>query len=185
MVPRVPVPTHRSRLVPPGPDVVGLVAVESSTPTALDATLDQIQARLADGAGAVYGIDSRGDVPVDLGSLVLDPRIAAALGTIPVWTGAAPTLVWRVGGDPERLGAFLDQVEVQRADVSGVIVTDAVAETVRFLAVLAVLEQRAPMPAYDLADPSLKWHAPAGVAAVPNPPTILGAAGGPDAAGPA
>jgi hypothetical protein len=53
-------------------------------------------------------------------------------------------------------------------------VTDADAEVVRFLAVLAVLEERAPMPEYDLKDPSLKWHAPAGVEAVPNPPTVLG-----------
>jgi len=44
---------------------------------------------------------------------------------------------------------------------------------VRFLAVLAVLEGRAPMPDYDLEDPSLKWHAAKGVKAVPNPPRLV------------
>lgn len=83
------------------------------------------------------------------------------------------TLVRHVAGDPTALGALLADVEPLRADVSATIVTDADAETVRFLAVLAVLEGRAPMPDHDLDDPSLKWHAPKGVAAVPNPPTIV------------
>jgi len=78
-----------------------------------------------------------------------------------------------VGGDPQALGRLLAAVEPVRADEDAVIVTDADVETVRFLAVLAVLEGRAPMPDYDLADPSLKWHAPAGVDAVPNPPSLV------------
>jgi len=80
----------------------------------------------------------------------------------------------RVDGDPDRLGRLLAAVEPLRADPSARIATDADAEVVRFLAVLAVLEGRAPMPDYDLGDPSLKWHAPAGVKAVPNPPRIVG-----------
>ena len=80
----------------------------------------------------------------------------------------------RVDGSPVRLGQLLAAVEPLRADESARIVTDADAEVVRFLAVLAVLEDRAPMPHYDLEDPSLKWHAPAGVTAVPNPPSIIG-----------
>ncbi len=89
----------------------------------------------------------------------------------------APTLARTVGGDPVHLGALLAAVEPLRADDGAVIVTDADAEVVRFLAVLAVLEGRAPMPAYDLADPSLKWHAPAGVRAVPNPPSLVDGGG--------
>jgi hypothetical protein len=81
----------------------------------------------------------------------------------------------RVAGDSERLGRLLAAVEPLRADASARVVTDADAEVVRFLAVLAVLEGRAPMPDYDLDDPSLKWHAPVGVEAVPNPPRIVGA----------
>jgi hypothetical protein len=80
----------------------------------------------------------------------------------------------RVGGDPERLGQLLAAVEPLRANTDAVIVTDADAEVERFLAVLAVLEGRAEMPAYDLADPSLKWHAAKGVKAVPNAPSIVG-----------
>jgi len=87
----------------------------------------------------------------------------------------------RVEGDPERLGRLLAEVEPLRADRSVRIRTDADAEVVRFLAVLAVLEGRAPMPDYDLEDPSLKWHAPAGVTAVPNPPDIV-RAGAPEGA---
>jgi hypothetical protein len=86
-----------------------------------------------------------------------------------------PTLTRTVGGDPEALGRLLAAVEALRADDRAVVVTDAHHETVRFLAVLAVLEGRAPMPDYDLDDPSLKWHAPQGVEAVPNPPTIVSA----------
>lgn len=86
---------------------------------------------------------------------------------------ADATLVRTVDGDPRALGRLLAEVEGLRHDPDAVIVTDADAEVVRFLAVLAVLEGRAPMPDYDLADPSLKWHAPRGVAAVPNPPSIL------------
>ena len=85
----------------------------------------------------------------------------------------AATLVRIVDGDPQALGRLLADVEPLRHDGSAVIVTDAHAEVVRFLAVLAVLEDRAPMPAYDLEDPSLKWHAPQGVTAVPNPPSIV------------
>ena len=80
----------------------------------------------------------------------------------------------RVGDDPVLLGRLLAAVEPLRADPSASVVTDADAEVVRFLAVLAVLEGRAPMPDYDLEDPSLKWHAPIGVEAVPNPPSIIG-----------
>lgn len=79
----------------------------------------------------------------------------------------------RVDGDPEALGRLLAAVEPLRADEGATIITDAGVETVRFLAVLAVLEGRAPMPDYDLADPSLKWHAPAGVVAVPNPSRVV------------
>ncbi len=77
----------------------------------------------------------------------------------------------RVEGDPARLGRLLAVVEPLRDDTSARIVTDADAEVVRFLAVLAVLEGRAPMPDHDLEDASMKWHAPAGVEAVPNPPS--------------
>jgi hypothetical protein len=83
------------------------------------------------------------------------------------------TLERIVAGDPLALGRLLADVEPLRADEGATIVTDADAETVRFLAVLAVLEGRAPMPDYDLDDPSLKWHAKKGVKAVPNPPSIV------------
>ncbi len=86
---------------------------------------------------------------------------------------ADATLAMRVDGDPEALGRLLAAVEPLRADASATIVTDADAEVVRFLAVLAVLEERAAMPDYDLDDPSLKWHAKKGVKAVPNAPTIV------------
>jgi len=86
---------------------------------------------------------------------------------------AGATLRRVVDGDPSALGRLLADVERLRHDEDAVVVTDAHAEVVRFLAVLAVLEERAPMPEHDLADPSLKWHAPKGVAAVPNPPTIV------------
>jgi hypothetical protein len=95
--------------------------------------------------------------------------------------GATPdgaTLVRAVAGDARELGRLLADIEPLRADASATIVTDADAEAVRFLAVLAVLEGRAPMPEYDLEDPSLKWHAPKGVEAVPNPPTIVTRPGG-------
>lgn len=88
--------------------------------------------------------------------------------------GSAPlTIESGVDGDPEALGRLLAAVEPVRADGDAVIVTDADVEVMRFLAVLAVIEGRAPMPDYDLADPSLKWHAPVGVAAVPNPPSVV------------
>lgn len=86
---------------------------------------------------------------------------------------AGVVVTQHVGRDPEALGRLLAAVEPVRADEGAVIVTDADVEAVRFLAVLAVLEGRAPMPDYDLADPSLKWHAPAGVDAVPNPPSLV------------
>lgn len=86
---------------------------------------------------------------------------------------APPAIELRVDGDPEALGRLLAAVEPIRADEDAVVVTDADAETVRFLAVLAVIEGRAPMPDYDLADPRLKWHAPMGVAVVPNPPSMV------------
>jgi len=98
-------------------------------------------------------------------------RTEAAGGAVAGTSGVVVTQ--RVDGDPDALGRLLAAVEPWRADEDAVIVTDADAETTRFLAVLAVLEGRAPMPAYDLADPSLKWHAPAGVRAVPNPPSIV------------
>jgi len=87
-------------------------------------------------------------------------------------------LAQRVDGDPGALGRFLAAIEPLRDVEDAVVLTDADAEAVRFLAVLAVLEGRAPMPEYDLADPSLKWHAPAGVDAVPNPPSIDPGLGG-------
>ena len=93
-------------------------------------------------------------------------------------TPDAATLVRTVAGDPRELGRLLADIEPLRADAAATIVTDADAEAVRFLAVLAVLEGRAPMPEYDLEDPSLKWHAPKGVEAVPNPPTIVTRPGG-------
>jgi hypothetical protein len=83
------------------------------------------------------------------------------------------TIERTVGGDPRELGRLLAAVEPLRSDSSATVVTDADAETTRFLAVLAVLEGRAPMPDYDLADPSLKWHARKGVEAVPNPPSLV------------
>ncbi len=101
-----------------------------------------------------------------------DEDVASARGGAGIPSRAG--IEWWVGGDAERLGRLLAMVEPLRADTSARVVTDADAEVVRFLAVLAVLEERAPMPEYDLKDPSLKWHAPAGVEAVPNPPTVLG-----------
>ena len=100
--------------------------------------------------------------------------------------GAAPTrapdaeatVTHLVGGDPEELGRILAAIEPLREDEAATVVTDAEAEAVRFLAVLAVLDGRAPMPDYDLDDPSLKWHAAKGVKAVPNAPTIVSAPGG-------
>jgi len=89
--------------------------------------------------------------------------------------GAGFDVDLRVDGDPARLGRLLALVEPLRTDASARIVTDADAEVVRFLAVLAVLEGRAPMPEYDLEDASMKWHAPAGVEAVPNPPSTSSA----------
>ena len=89
-------------------------------------------------------------------------------------TAGATRVEMRVGGDPVRLGRLLAEVEPLRHDVTAEVVTDADAEVVRFLAVLAVLEGRAEMPDYDLEDPQLKWHAPAGVEAVPNPPNVTG-----------
>lgn len=88
---------------------------------------------------------------------------------------ADATLRRVVDGDPRALGRLLADVESLRHDSDSVVVTDADAEVVRFLAVLAVLEERVPMPDYDLADPSLKWHAPTGVDAVSNPPSIVSA----------
>ena len=98
--------------------------------------------------------------------------------------GTGATLQRDVAGDPEALGRLLADVEPLRGDGDAVIVTDADAEVVRFLAVLAVLEERAPMPEFDPDDPDMKWYAPKGVEAVPNPPTIVsgpvagGSAGG-------
>jgi hypothetical protein len=91
-----------------------------------------------------------------------------------VGTSGTGDVELRVDGDPELLGRLLAEVEPLRADTAAHVVTDADAEVVRFLAVLAVLEGRASMPDYDLEDPSLKWHAPVGVEAVPNPPSIMG-----------
>ena len=87
--------------------------------------------------------------------------------------GTRVTVRRTVDGDPLALGRLLAEVEPLRRTDDAVIVTDADAEVVRFLAVLAVLEGRAPMPEYDLEDPSLKWHAPKGVTVVPNPPSIV------------
>lgn len=96
-------------------------------------------------------------------------------GTAPgTGSGSAADVELRVDGDPGRLGRLLAAVEPLRARTDAVVVTDADAEVERFLAVLAVLEGRAEMPAYDLADPSLKWHAAKGVTTVPNPPSIMG-----------
>jgi len=107
--------------------------------------------------------------------LAPDAVIGAVTDAGPDGAPVAVTLSRTVGGDPEELGRLLAAVEPLRADDRAVVVTDAHHETVRFLAVLAVLEGRAPMPEYDLDDPSLKWHAAKGVEAVPNPPTIVSA----------
>ncbi len=90
---------------------------------------------------------------------------------------AAATLARDVAADPEALGRLLADVEPLRHDADAVVVTDADAEVVRFLAVLAVLEERAPMPAFDPDDPDMKWYAPKGVEAIPNPPTIVSGPG--------
>jgi len=95
---------------------------------------------------------------------------------------AGATLLRTIGDDPQELGRLLADIEPLRHD-DALIVTDAHAEVVRFLAVLAVLEGRAPMPDYDLDDPSLKWHAPKGIAGVPNPPTIVSGPASGDAPG--
>lgn len=84
------------------------------------------------------------------------------------------TLTVRTGGDAEALARLLAAVEPLRA-TDAVVATDAEAEVTRFLAVLAVLDGRAELPAYDLDDPALKWHAPAGVRAVANRPAGTGA----------
>ena len=123
---------------------------------------------LASDGGSVSGPTS--DVPRHVSRLVPpgpSVRTHGASGPVPL------SIELRVDGDPEALGRLLAAVEPLRADDDAVVVTDADAETVRFLAVLAVIEGRVPMPDYDLADPSLKWHAPAGVAAVPNPPSMV------------
>ena len=79
-------------------------------------------------------------------------------------------LTVRTGGDPEVVARLIADVEPLR-DSDAVVATDADAEVERFLAVLAVLDGRAELPAYDLDDPALKWHAPAGVRAVANRPS--------------
>jgi hypothetical protein len=96
---------------------------------------------------------------------------------------AGATLQRSIGDDARGLGRLLADVEPLRHDDDALIVTDAHAEVVRFLAVLAVLEGCAPMPDYDLDDPSLKWHAPKEIAAVPNPPTIVSGPASGDAPG--
>jgi len=102
------------------------------------------------------------------------PRLVALDAVAQDAGTTAPDVELRVAADPERLGRLLAAVEPLRARTDAVIATDADAEVERFLAVLAVLEGRAEMPTYDLADPSLKWHAAKGVQAVPNPPSLLG-----------
>lgn len=92
----------------------------------------------------------------------------------PAAAGAALTA--RVDGDPLALARLVAAVEPLRAS-DAVVATDADAEVERFLAVLAVLDGRAALPAYDLDDPRLKWRAPAGVRAVPNRPDAPGARG--------
>lgn len=92
----------------------------------------------------------------------------------PAAAGAALTA--RVDGDPLALARLVAAVEPLRAS-DAVVATDADAEVERFLAVLAVLDGRAALPAYDLDDPRLKWRAPAGVRAVPNRPDAPGAGG--------
>ena len=101
------------------------------------------------------------------------PTVRASDGATGTSGAGDTTLAMSVGGDPEALGRLLATVEPLRADSSATIVTDADAEVVRFLAVLAVLEERAEMPDYDLDDPTLKWRAKKGVKAVPNAPTIV------------
>ena len=94
------------------------------------------------------------------GIRVVRPDDAAAGGAV---------LTHLVDGDADELGRLLAEVEPLRAS-DAVVATDADAELGRFLAVLAVLDGRAELPAYDLDDPALKWHAPAGVRAVANRP---------------
>lgn len=93
------------------------------------------------------------------------------------------TLQRDVAADPVALARLLADVEPLRHDADAVVVTDADAEVVRFLAVLAVIEERAPMPAFDPDDPDMKWFAPKGVEAVPNPPTIVAGPSGAGSAG--
>jgi hypothetical protein len=88
---------------------------------------------------------------------------------------ADAVLVRDVAGDPEALGRLCAEAEALRT-TDGVVATDADAELGRFLAVLAVLDARAELPPYDLDDPALKWHAPAGVRAVANRPDGAGGA---------
>lgn len=107
------------------------------------------------------------------------PTVHPAGADVPV-----ATLQRDGAADPVALARLLADVEPLRHDADAVVVTDADAEVVRFLAVLAVIEERAPMPAFDPDDPDMKWYAPKGVEAVPNPPTIVagpvagGSAGG-------
>ena len=101
-------------------------------------------------------------------SRLVPPGARAVPLTAPEASGAALTA--RVDGDVAALARLLAAVEPVRSD--GVVVaTDADAEVERFLAVLAVLDGRAELPVYDLDDPALKWHAPAGVRAVANRPS--------------
>lgn len=144
--------------------------------------------RRMSGTTGAAPLDAPPDAPRHVSRLVPGgPRVVAPGAAGPTSVDATSdvtpaTVVQRVDGDPLALGRLLAAVEPLRAEADAVIVTDADVETVRFLAVLAVLEGRAPMPDYDLADPSLKWHAPAGVKAVPNPPSIV-TPDAPDAAG--
>jgi hypothetical protein len=153
--------THRSRSVAPGLEILGLLP-EAGVDA--DALVAHAEGLLADGATAILvGDDARGDGPAAL---------LEAAG-VPVRRASSARIVRHCVGDEKALARLLAQVEPLRARSDLSVATDAVAETVRFLAVLAVLDGRVGMPDYDLDDPHLKWHAKPGVRAIPNAPTIV------------
>jgi len=169
--PSAVVRTHRSRLIAPGLEVLGLLPEEGVD---ADALVAHAEGLIAEGASAVLvGDDARGDGPAAL---------LEAAG-IPVRRVSAALIVRRCADDAAAVARLLAEVEPLRGRSDLTVATDAVAETVRFLAVLAVLDGRADMPDYDLDDPHLKWHAKPGVRAVPNAPTIVASPVAPPAGG--
>jgi len=159
--------THRSRSVPTGPVIVGLLPDDVALDDA--GTIAAARMLLDDGAVAILVADDEAGAR--------RRTLLAAAGAPVHALGGTPVVTRRCLEDGTVDGAALAEllaaVEPYRGDVQAVVATDAVAELVRFLAVLAVLDGRSAMPEYDLEDPHLKWHARPGVRAVPNAPTVV------------